>query len=205
MCSENYLTRFKKWVSVHWKALGLILIVALALASVVCAYQQINTPSESPPATSTATSYPLEMGMKLEKTEFQQGELIEFLAYLKNISNRTVHIEPYGPFFDFKITDMNGKVVYQFSRNYGFFGPIARVLEPGVELNYTQKPLVFNETISGVPVSALLSKGTYKATGFTSTMKVAYVEQVKPWGELVGFELIGAVVIETPQITIKIT
>lgn len=164
----------------------------------VYAYWRNSVPSASLPATSTFTSYPLELRVELDKTEFQQEELIKVHVYYRNISNRTVEITTYMPRYDFNITDTSGTTVYQYSRNHGWGGFDIITLKPGAELNATLESEVFYDdgSITGTYVPFQLSKGeTYKIIVFTYTLKVAYVE---PW------EWIGVLTLKTPPITITV-
>lgn len=192
------MTKFKKMMITHWKALSLIAIVALALVSVVYAYWKNNTPTASQPATSTTTSYPLELRMDLDKTEFQRGEAIKSRGYLKNISNRTVQIYAKDGVFNFKITAEDGTIIYLRSRYwYQFIPAYPEILKPGMNSNHTllDASVPDSKTLEMVPIQ--LAKGTYKAIVFTNPMAVEYVE---PSRELIGTD----VVIETPPVEITI-
>lgn len=166
------MTKFRKLMSVHWKALSLIAVAVLALASGVYAYWINSVPSAPSPATSTATSYPLELRIELNKTEFQLEEMVTISASLRNISNKTIILHypswlPYTNDFTFNITDESGREIYTWTKNFAhLYVTREYTLEPGAEkrgtLQWPQINDVIVEKANNVFENEKVSKGMYK-------------------------------------------
>jgi len=133
------LNEFRSLISAHLKALGLVVVIVLALVSGVYAYWKLNNPSQSSPATSTFISYPIEFGMELNNTGFAVGESVAVRLYLKNISNRSVVVSFITSLaLDFIVKDTNGASVYIWSFwKYFLAAPMSKLLHPCEALNRT--------------------------------------------------------------------
>jgi hypothetical protein len=174
-------------------ALALILAVILTLVSGVYAYLKTTTLSIPQPATSTATNYPLELRMELNKTQFSQGELINPIVYLKNIANRTLQIDSTGGLFNFEVIDDNGTIIYDWRRDAIIFTvPVTKILQPGEEFRYNRQMSI----VASTGIALRLPKGNYEIVEILVPLKIAYVE---PW------EFMGTIALKTQPITILIT
>jgi hypothetical protein len=157
------MTEFGYWIRRRWKVLSIIAVVLLALSSVAYAYLKLTSSSTSPLPTSVFQSYPLELRMELDKTEFQLGELITVRVFLKNISNKTITVTfAYPKPFGLNVTDANGTLIYRYAHKSLFPQVIFPVsLEPSKELGQT---FVWNQVDNDEnPVSP----GTYNIIGCT--------------------------------------
>jgi hypothetical protein len=192
----------KSSMHTHWKLLGLIAVIVIAMASTVYAYWRINAPS-FPTSYATATLPPLELSAELDKTEFQQGETIQIRFHLKNIDKKPVRIAfAYQNFiFGFIVENENSTKV--------FLHPVMLVttledviLEPSDQLGETQEWVQeYNQDPAcGEP----FKPGIYKIIGCTGTFYLAEGDWSETstlsdisWGPLSQ--------IETPPITIVIS
>jgi hypothetical protein len=133
---------------------------------------------------------------ELNKTQFQEGEMIAVNMSLKNISNRTIIVSfPTQHTFNFNITDMDGKLVYSWHMAR-FDLMMVRVvnLEPDEEFHNT---LMQDLRDAQIPENQVpLPKGTYRLVGLTRPFS-AYYEN---W-EFTG--IYGP--LATPPITIIVT
>jgi hypothetical protein len=68
---------------------GIVTLVVAMFAATV--YRALLLPRGGPKV--TTVSLPLEFSMQLERTEFQQGEVINVSLTLRNISNSTLVLE----------------------------------------------------------------------------------------------------------------
>lgn len=185
--------KFEKLVSVHWKALSLIVVVSLVSVSGVYAYLRNSVVTAPSPVTSSATSYPLELRMELNKTQFNQGELINPIAYLKNIANRTVQIDSTGGLFNFEVTDDNGTIIYDWRRDAVIFTvPVTKILQPGEEFRYNRQISI----VASTGIALKLPKGNYEVAEILVPLKIAYVEPL---------ESMGTIALKTQPIAILIT
>jgi hypothetical protein len=139
--------------------------------------------------------------MELSKTEYQQGEIINPIMYLKNISNRTIRLfnqMANNIFLDFKIINENEETVYQLGKVLFQFVPFTKDLKPGEEIISIHNEAKVSDEGTGTHIPIQLSKATYTVVEFIpmGTLEVTYLE---PW------EPVGEITLETPPITITIT
>ena len=158
-----------------FKVSVLLATIAIASAATVYAYVQFSMKQSSTWAVTVAP--PREFSIRLEKAEFQSGELVRMNLTLKNIGNQTfVHRwSPAG--FDFDVLDANGTVIYTFADAYFFKAIVHDVtLDPGEEFTVSRE---WNQT-------RLITVG---GTGFgeVAVEKGAYqiVGKLDRWGEMV--------------------
>jgi hypothetical protein len=177
---------------------GTVLVIALASVAVVYANWRSNLQPASSPVTSSVTSYPLELRMELSKARYQKGEFIMPDASLKNVSNRTVQVESINGWFNFRIMDENGTVVYDWVRDAVIFSvPTTKILEAGEEFNYPSGPTsIFKTEIAGNRVLELPT-GNYEIVLLSKPLKIDYLEP---------FESLGVTtIVRTPPISVTIT
>ena len=182
------MTEFGYWIRRRWKVLSIIAVVLLALSSVAYAYLKLTSSSTSPLPTSVFQSYPLELRMELDKTEFQLGELITVRVFLKNISNQTITLYFGMKLFDLNITDANGTLIYGWSYGKGFPARLIPItLDPYRELAET---FVWDQLDNN---GNTVEPRAYNVIGFTGRF---------------GFDLEwedGSYILMVPSITITIT
>ena len=179
--------------------MGLTTVIVIAMASIVYAYWRINAPS-SPTLYVTATYPPLELRMELEKTEFQQGEKVAILLFLKNIGNEPVEIgfpkwsawrgDTQRHVLNFIVKAENDTTVYIHFRTF-YLSVYGFTLESGEQRIET---LEWAQTYNQDPYSGQPFKlGEYKIIGQTMTYGI------------LGKDLPKGHRLETPPITITIT
>jgi len=161
------------FIYTHWKVL--CLIATVSLVSTAYAYYSLSKITSSS-AVSTFAVHPLELRTELNKTEFQEGEMISVRISLKNISNRTVIVVfPDTRDFGFNITDVNGKIVYSNGGMYAaFFIEIEKTLQPNTELYRTLEQNLKDDIVLVPGNQVPLPKGTYKLIGLTSIFGAYY-------------------------------
>ena len=181
----------------HWKLLGLALVIVIVLSSSAYAYWRVNAPI--PALYVTATYPPLELRLELEKTEFQQGEKVVILLFLKNIGSEPVEIR-FNQWWDagddhrhvirFIVQDENDTSVYIYPILM-FLSVYDVVLEPGEQRIETYE---WTQTYNQDPYYGQSFKlGAYKVIGETMTFGI------------VGRNLPKGHRLETPPIAITIT
>jgi hypothetical protein len=95
----------------YWKILSLASITILALISGAYAYWRVNTQPSSAPY-SIAVFPPLELRLELDKTEFQQGEVVVVRVSLTNIGDKNITLSfPSWGDIGFHVKDNNGELV----------------------------------------------------------------------------------------------
>jgi len=113
----------------------------LVLAVGTHAYLQSLPPAAGPRV--SLLSPPLEFSMELDKAEFQQGENVTVTLSMKNTGSEEITLmwTSFYQFldrvlyFDICITDLNGTVVFQWSRVYFGLGMVLeKSLNPGEQL-----------------------------------------------------------------------
>lgn len=180
------------------KVVLLAAAIAAILATSAYAYMTSLPPHEGPLV--SITSPPLEFSMRMNKTEFVQGENVTIRLSLKNISNKTITLTwpdcyaaggKYIPVFDFRITDVNGTLVYQFAQSgsSSLAMELTETLNPGDQMGFT---FVWYQR-TGYPESAQVSKGTYCVRGSTGPMGLTVDGQA------------SGITLETPTIAFAIT
>lgn len=186
-------TYLKSSMRRHWKLLGLIAIIVIAMASTTYAYWLVNAPS-SATLYVTATYPPLELRMELEKTEFQQGEEIPVHLSLRNLNDEQVNITfcEMGHYVDFRVLDKKNTEVFI------YYAGALTALDEVILGPYDQIDRTFPWTqISNRPGEydgKQVPAGTYKIIGFTGCIIQIDLE-----------EFIPAFQFETPPMEITIS
>jgi hypothetical protein len=145
----------------------LLATIAVASAAIVYAHLQFNI--EQPSTWAVTAAPPREFSIRLEKTEFQLGELVRMNLTLKNIGNQTL-VHRWTPWagFDFDVLDANGTVIYTFTSAYLSIAIVNdETLDPGEEFTISRE---WNQTrlitVGGTGFwEAPIEKGAYQIVG----------------------------------------
>jgi hypothetical protein len=182
----------------RFKALLLVLIVAVASVAGVYAYIR-SLPAQSGPS-ATITSLPLEFSILLDKGTFQFGENFTIQFLLKNISNKTVTLTKWAPGgvpgyegildtetngvtlyrgdfqFEFTVKASNGTVIYENGPSL-WEGEYQIVIEPS---GYLKQMLHWSQYYK-MDYEAPVPKGMYQLTGqFSSGMSGSQINLETP-------------------------
>ena len=177
----------------HFKALLLVLVVAVASVAGVYAYIRSQPVQTGPSA--TMISLPLEFSVSLDKGTFQLGENFTIQFLLRNVGNQTVTLIKYSmggfPYKGDLDTEVEGATVYNYQNAFHFAftikasngtlvlqlgpGALAAIyvisIEPGGYLRQT----VHWDYYYQIHVAIPLPKGTYQLTGqFNAGMGESY-------------------------------
>jgi hypothetical protein len=166
------------------KRAALLCILPILVGSTIVWGVKTMTPSEGTPMEITevsAVEYPLKLVMRLNKTEYEPGELITIDLKLINIGNSTVKLVflgcCYKPWFRFKLYNISDSLVFE-SGEAAFHMVTEVFLGAKDYIGFTHE---WNQTVSRplMPV-CLLEPGTYKIIGFLDTLSTPGVTLETP-------------------------
>jgi hypothetical protein len=156
-----------------------VLGVVVALVGALSVYGMKSLADRGPASvTSVVTVSPLELKLKLEKTEFMQGESINITVSLRNIGNTATEVmfSQYGSYVKFKVFDTNGNWIFEQGSAVGLaFSNIALAPNEQVSHTYTWSQVIWNRVGDTVLNEYQAPKGAYKIVGATGSDEISVV------------------------------
>ncbi len=174
------------WSSRHFTAFGIIGVLIGSAILGVGAYWAFFVPKTGPKA--SIVSYPLQVSIALDKSDYSEGENISITCALKNVCSSNVSLSfanEVGYYdeedrryhlvlVDYAIFDSNGTEVFRWSHHSGALPSVKYVtLEPGQEQSNTFKFIMEYDTLT--ETGGRLPPGNYQIRGIMPPDKPAII------------------------------